>query len=131
MSENPFSIDRQCLNIIVWIGNLISRRPISDFQVKNVLSGFVNKVIGVSCACRKTNAHTGRKQNALVIRLQSRLSLQDVHKLILFRMGVAQGGNRIGLQTGDIDAVVSQSKKVAQLSFLSTLNARCKRLWIK
>lgn len=39
--EIPFSLEKRCLEIVVWVSSLIAQRSISDFEIDNFIGSFV------------------------------------------------------------------------------------------
>ena len=62
--------------------------------------------------------------------MQSRVAFEDIDKLVLFGVGMAQGRNRARCELGEVDAKVGQTKQVAQRTLLAALHLGCERLWI-
>lgn len=114
MGEAEAIVDKRRLQVVVRVDDLVARSAVADFQIQHVVRRFVDQPVGIAAAGFEAGAHAGRQWRGAVVGVKGRTALQDVDELVLFGMGMAQRGNRAGLQFGQIDAEILQAKQIPQ-----------------
>ena len=130
MNKGPRAVHQHGLEIVVWIAAFVTRRPVADFEVHDLLAGFVDQAVRVACARLEACALAGRELLPSLVGVQRGPALQDVDELILPRVRVAKGRYRVGCQAREVDAEVAQPEDLAQLALLPARHARRERLGV-
>lgn len=111
----PFPVIPQCgLQVVVRVSRGIASAAVAHFEIKNVGVGPVHELMCVPRAGFEARAHARRKRCLALVRDEHRVSLQDVHKFVLFRVGVTKGRARSWIEARQVHPEVRQAEDVTQ-----------------
>ena len=131
VNEPPRSLDEQSSKVVIGIASLVSGRPVANFEVHNLLSGFMTKQCpSVTCARLKTGARSGTELGSPFICVKCWSTLENIDKFVLLGVRVTKGRNCIGSQPREVYAKVCEAKEIAKGALLPASHARRERLWI-
>ena len=102
-----------CQQIHIGIVRLVARCAIANFEISSGLIAAIDQAVTIGFSRRKSGHHS-RLQNLLAsIHHQRQFTFNDVDKLVLARVPVAQSGGATRLQRHQVDAKVGQSGCIA------------------
>ena len=123
VNKRPRAVRQHSLEIVVGIAAFVTRRPVADFEVHDLLGRLVDEAVCVARASLETGAHAWRELVPPFISVQRGPASQDVDELVLPRVRVAKGRHRLGRQAREVDAEVAQPEDLTQLALLPARHA--------
>ena len=130
MNERPCPLDEQGSKVVIRIASLVSGCPVADFEVHNLLIGFIDQTVSIACARLETGAHSGSELGSPFICVKRWSTLENIDKLVLLGVRVTKSRNRVGSQACEVHSKVCEAKKIAKGALLSAGHARRERLRI-
>src|SRR6476619_2074756 len=115
----PLAVDEDGRDVVVGIDDLLARSPVADLEVGHLLVRLVHQPVRVAGAGLEPRAHARSKARAALVRVQRRVSTQDVDELVLLGVRVAQRRLAPGKERGQVDAEVGEPEQVAQRTLVA------------
>src|SRR5437773_9183265 len=111
VNKPPRPLNEQGFKIVIGIASLVSGCPVANFEVDNLLSGFIDQAVSVTCARLETGAHSGTELGSPFICVKCWSTLENIDKLVLLGVRVTKGRNCIGSQARKVYAKVCEAKE--------------------
>ena len=117
MGKTPLPINQNRDDVVVRISTRIARVAVADFKMRGSFVSLIDQMMGGAVRCFKPSAHARREWRLPDVRNQRRIVLENIDKLILLRMHVAQRRHRAGRKRGEIHGEIRQAENIAKRAF--------------
>jgi hypothetical protein len=124
------AIDCHHGEVVVGIVHRVASCPIADFEIDDVLASLVDEAMGVAASRLEAGAYAGLKRCAARVSEQGRAAFENVNKLILLRVRMAQSRATAGGKARDVDAEIREPEQIPEGPLVAARLARGERFGI-